>query len=64
LKSIFEVSIEFQQADLSKCRFKGTFEQVGLEEILQVISSSINGNYYLKDGKYVIQGESCSQVSF
>jgi transmembrane sensor len=60
MEDYFKVSIEIQNSELNSCRFTGTFTKPSIEEMMQVLSVSINLSYSKKDQTYLLSGKGCN----
>jgi ferric-dicitrate binding protein FerR (iron transport regulator) len=59
LERYFAIEIELKSTGLVNCRFKGSFKEAKLEEVLEVMQFSMNISAQLKDGKYIFSGKGC-----
>lgn len=59
LEQYFRVTIRVQNPALLACRFRGTFQQAPLEEVLQVMTYGLNLTYRQQAGQYELQGNGC-----
>jgi hypothetical protein len=61
IESYFEVKIKLVNPKIFDCHFTGKFEQPGsLEEVLEVLSLSINGSYEIKNKEYILTSKGCN----
>jgi hypothetical protein len=59
--SNFDVKIKVADPKILDCHFTGNFELPGsLEEVLEIISISINGSYELKNKEYILTSKGCN----
>lgn len=58
-ESYFNIDIEIANSNLSDCRFTGSFTKPELEEVMKVLSVSMNLSYHQSDSTYVLTGEGC-----
>jgi ferric-dicitrate binding protein FerR (iron transport regulator) len=56
----FNIKIRVEDTQLLKCRFRGSFRNPDLKNILDVIAYSLNLKYKLVNGSYVFEGKPCS----
>jgi transmembrane sensor len=59
LKDYFGRDITVANAQILNCRFTGTFEAPELEEVLEILSTSINSSYQIKEGHVILDGQGC-----
>lgn len=59
LEEYFNVPVIIQNPDLHTCKFTGTFTKPQIEEIMKVLSVSINLSYSKKDKAYLLTGKGC-----
>jgi ferric-dicitrate binding protein FerR (iron transport regulator) len=59
IERYFAIAIELKNPGLANCRFKGSFKEATLEEVLEVIQLSMNISAQQKDGKYTFSGKGC-----
>ncbi|QHT66244.1 DUF4974 domain-containing protein [Rhodocytophaga rosea] len=59
LERYFAIDIVIQNPTLAHCRYKGTFKEASLEEVLEVIGVSMNFSAEQKDGQYILLGKGC-----
>jgi transmembrane sensor len=59
LENYFNVPVIIQNPDLHTCKFTGTFTKPQIEEIMKVLSVSINLSYSKKDKAYLLTGKGC-----
>jgi hypothetical protein len=61
MESYFEVKIKLIDPKVLNCHFTGNFEKPqSLEEVLEIISLSINGSYEIKNKEYILRSEGCN----
>jgi ferric-dicitrate binding protein FerR (iron transport regulator) len=57
----FDVKIRIADPKMLNCHFTGNFEHPGsIEEVLDVISLSINGSYEIKNKEYIVTSMGCN----
>lgn len=61
LSDYFKVRIEIGNSELAPCRFTSTFDDPTLEEILKVLSLTLDISYKQVNNKYVLEGRGCNQ---
>jgi ferric-dicitrate binding protein FerR (iron transport regulator) len=59
LERYFGVSIELVNPGLANCRFKGTFNQAKLQEILEVMEVSMSISTHHTGNQYSVSGKGC-----
>jgi ferric-dicitrate binding protein FerR (iron transport regulator) len=59
LERYFAIDIELKTSSLANCRYKGSFTEAKLEEVLEIIQVSMNISVQQKGGKYIFSGEGC-----
>lgn len=59
LESYFGVPVQIQDSALVNCRFTGSFEKPKLNDVIQVLSLSVNLQAEQKDGIYLLKGSGC-----
>ncbi len=59
LEKYFGINIKLANTGLAYCRFKGTFKEAKLEEILTVMQVSMNISTLQKGNQYIISGKGC-----
>ena len=59
LNDYFGNKVSFSNQQLANCRFTGKFNNPTFEEIIKVISISMEVEYELKDKEVVLKGEGC-----
>jgi ferric-dicitrate binding protein FerR (iron transport regulator) len=60
MEDYFNVPVIIQNQELTSCRFTGTFTKPSIEEMMQVLSVSINLSYSKKDQTYLLTGKGCN----
>lgn len=58
LENYYNVDIEFNSAN-KNCVFTGTFDDAKVENVLEVLSYSLNTSFYYNDDKYIINNFDC-----
>jgi hypothetical protein len=59
--SYFEVKVKVSDPKILDCHFTGNFELPGsLNEVLEIISISINGSYEIKNKEYILTSKGCN----
>jgi len=59
LENYFSVPIKIENAALLKCRFTGSFEKPAIQEIMNILASSVNLTYKRTDKEIVLSGQGC-----
>lgn len=59
LERYFQVSIKLKNPDLRSCRFTSTFEDPGLDEVIEALSVSFRLNVVRQDSQYIFDGDGC-----
>jgi hypothetical protein len=59
LEKYYAVSLQLKDPEILNCRFTGTFEKSGINEILKILAVSFNLSYDKQEGKYIISGKGC-----
>jgi ferric-dicitrate binding protein FerR (iron transport regulator) len=59
LEKYYAVSLQLNTPEILNCRFTGTFEKSGINEILKILAASFNLSYDKQEGKYIISGKGC-----
>lgn len=59
LEKYYAVSLQLKNPEILNCRFTGTFEKSGINEILKILAVSFNLLYDKQEGKYIISGKGC-----
>ena len=59
LEKYYAVSLQLNNPEILNCRFTGTFEKSGINEILKILAVSFNLSYDKQEGKYIISGKGC-----
>lgn len=59
LEKYYAVSLQLKNPEILNCRFTGTFEKSGINEILKILAVSFNLSYDKQEGKYIISGKGC-----
>jgi ferric-dicitrate binding protein FerR (iron transport regulator) len=62
LENYFNVEVEIQNPELKHCKFSGNFSKsdLELEQMMKVLSVSINFSYSKNNNKYVLTGKGCN----
>ncbi|EAY25332.1 FecR family protein [Microscilla marina] len=60
LERFYQVKIELTNSKMLNCRFTGTFDNVALEEALEIIKFTFNASYTKSSNKYIIKGKGCN----
>jgi transmembrane sensor len=64
MQNYFNVPVIIQDSELYNCRFTGTFNKPTIEEVMKVLSASINLSYNRKDNVYVLTGKGCELKNY
>lgn len=59
IEKYFSVKIEVTDGSLLACHFTGRFTDPGLEDVLKVVTYSLNLQYTLRDNTYILSGQPC-----
>lgn len=59
IEKYFSIKIEVTNASLLACHFTGRFTDPGLEDVLNVITYSLNIQYTLRDDTCILSGQPC-----
>jgi ferric-dicitrate binding protein FerR (iron transport regulator) len=59
LENYFDITIKAQNSTLLNCRFKGTFKEAQLAEILKVMQFSMSISTVREGDRYIISGNGC-----
>lgn len=59
LKKVYDCEIEIKNAKAGICRISVNFTQMPVEEVLEVITKTLNLYFEKQDEKYLIYGEGC-----
>jgi len=59
LERYFQITIKLKNAALRDCRFTSTFDDPGLEEVIEALSVSFKLNVMRQNGQYILDGDGC-----
>ncbi|GJM28320.1 MAG: anti-sigma factor [Cyclobacteriaceae bacterium] len=59
LEDYFNVDLRFNQASLGQCQFTGDFEDPTIVEVLEVLAMTLDLDYTLNNGSYLLEGDGC-----
>jgi ferric-dicitrate binding protein FerR (iron transport regulator) len=59
VQNYFQVSIKVDNAEVNSCRFTGTFQTPGMEEVMDALSASLDLNVVKNDSFYLLKGDGC-----
>lgn len=60
IEQYFQIHIVAEDSSILNCRFRGTFEEANLEEIIEVMDYSLNVKFDLKESVYRVSGSGCN----
>jgi transmembrane sensor len=59
LNSYFDIQVSVTNPEILKCGFTGSFDNPDIDQILNIISVSLNIEYKKEYGKYILSGQGC-----
>jgi transmembrane sensor len=60
LNNYFDVQVSVTDPAILKCSFTGSFDNPDLEQIINIISVTLNIEYKKEQGKYILSGQGCT----
>jgi ferric-dicitrate binding protein FerR (iron transport regulator) len=60
LEKLYQIKIVLGNEKMLNCRFTGTFDNVKLEEALEIIKFTFNASYTQSGNTYTIKGKGCN----